>query len=45
MIDPADNSSNDFFDDLNYALDEERNERLTELEFQELMDALDQPGL
>jgi hypothetical protein len=45
MIDPADNSSNDMFDDLNNALDEESNERLTELEFQELMDALDQPGL
>lgn len=45
MIDPDDNAINDVLDDLNYALDDERNEQLTELEFEELMDALDSPGL
>ncbi|MFK8027785.1 MAG: hypothetical protein AB8C40_06955 [Gammaproteobacteria bacterium] len=45
MIDPNDNAINDVLDDLNYALDDERNEQLTELEFEELMEALDSPGL
>lgn len=45
MIDPNDNTINEVFDDLNLALDQESDERLTELEFEELMDALDNPVL
>ena len=45
MIDPNDNSINEVLDDLNLALSEENDEQLTELEFEELMDALDSPGL
>ena len=45
MLDPSDNTTNDVFDDLNLILDQESDEQLTELEFEELMDALDSPGL
>ena len=45
MVDPTDNSISDVLDDLNNALDDESNEKLTELEFEELMEALDNPGL
>jgi len=45
MVGPTDNSIINVLDDLNFALDEESNEQLTELEFEELMDALDSPGL
>ncbi|MDW3094812.1 MAG: hypothetical protein R8G33_03980 [Gammaproteobacteria bacterium] len=45
MMDPNDSAINDMLDDLNLALDEENKEQLTELEFEELMDALDSPGL
>ena len=45
MVDPTDNSISAVLDDLNNALDDESNEKLTELEFEELMEALDNPGL
>lgn len=45
MNDPDNHLINDIVDDLNSTLDEESNERLTELELEELMDALDTPGL
>ena len=45
MKDPDVYSITDIVDDLNLALDEESSEQLTELEFEELMDALDTPGL
>ena len=45
MTDPTDNLIDDMLDDLNYALDEESSEQLTQLEFEELMDALDSRGL
>jgi hypothetical protein len=50
MTDPTYYSINDVLEDLNYALDEDNpdeggNEQLTELEFAELMEALDRPGL
>lgn len=45
MTDPTDHSIHNILDDLNYALDEESNEQLTQLEFEELMEALDSPGL
>ena len=41
MSDPTENSVTDILNDLNLALDEESNEQLTELEFEELMEALD----
>tara|TARA_R110002096_G_scaffold204901_1_gene390628 strand:- start:1897 stop:2034 length:138 start_codon:yes stop_codon:yes gene_type:complete len=45
MSDPTDSSISDILEDLNYALDEESSECLTDLEFEELMEALDNPGL
>lgn len=45
MMDPNDNSINEVLEDLNLVLDEENQEQLTELEFEELIEALDSPGL
>ncbi len=45
MNDPDNHIINEIVDDLNFTLDEESNEHLTELELEELMDALDTPGL
>ena len=45
MMEPDNHSISNILDDLNAALEEEQNEQLTELEFEELMEALDTPGL
>jgi len=45
MKDPDDYSINEIVDDLNTTLEEESDEKLSELEFQELMEALNTPGL
>ena len=45
MKDPDIHNINDVIEDLSIAFDEENNEQLTELELEELMEALDTPGL
>lgn len=45
MKDPDNYSINDIVDDLNMTLEEESDEKLSELEFEELMEALNTPGL
>jgi len=45
MKDPENHSINSILEDLNSILEEEQDEQLTELELEELMDALDTPGL
>ena len=45
MKDPDDYSINEIVDDLNTTLEEESDEKLSELEIQELMEALNTPGL
>jgi len=45
MKDPENISVNDIVEDLNNILEEENCEKLSEIELEELMDALDTPGL
>ncbi len=45
MKDPENHSIDNILEDLNCVWEEEQDEQLTELELEELMEALDTPGL